>query len=126
MLSRLVQCLARYFVFGLVVANIISCSQSNNVPFDSNLWQRQNVEAPRTNLRFAMVDDIVQNGRLLGMRRQDVFEMLGPPVSQTPNAVNLNSDNLLFPVGQLESGEVVLLGVVFKNDQVMTTQIHTW
>jgi hypothetical protein len=80
-----------------------------------------------SNPRREMAVNLIQEQTLMGLSRQEVLNLLGQPIDHSPNQqADLNEQEFLYNLGQLYSGETVLLGVTFDNDQVVNTNIHTW
>jgi hypothetical protein len=68
--------LSSWFVFGNVVENFV-----HQRTFNQELWRTQNSSAYDADWppRLCMVDDLLASGRLNGMSKRQVNELLGPP-----------------------------------------------
>jgi hypothetical protein len=108
---------------------LIGCShpEQRARPFDPVVWQQHRTDQSRSNPRREMAVNLIQEQTLMGLSRQEVLNLLGQPIDHSPNQqADLNEQEFLYNLGQLYSGETVLLGVTFDNDQVVDTNIHTW
>ena len=106
----------------LVVAT--RCNRAESLPFDARLWREHQYDESATNPRLFMAQDLLRSKVLIGMHRDDVLALLGPPIDAA--ADKRTAKELLFSLGARRTGEAVLLGVVFEQERAVETIIRTW
>lgn len=75
-----------FIIIGLLVC---SCGQISHATFDSDKWKNSDLNAEENwDLRWKMMNDLRKNHTLLGMKKNDVIELLGKPDSETNSAFN--------------------------------------
>ena len=118
--------LLRYvLVLSLSLVMFMACGPAKPTTFDAEIWKQEAGNTSPNNPRFAMADDIVRHNRLNGLHEGEVLKLLGIPVEQPKKEQDQGSKELIFSVGELESGEVVVLRVIFQHDRVVQTYKHT-
>lgn len=111
------------FVISLSLVTLMACGPAKPTTFQAEIWKQAAGNTSLDNPRLAMADDIVQNTRLQGLSELEVIKLLGIPVE--PPQQDQASKELIFSVGELESGEAVVLRLVFHHDQVVQAFKHT-
>jgi hypothetical protein len=63
----------------IFIIAMIAFSCNSKQEFDSKEWNRKGVDWWMTDVREKMVDDLIQNGTLIGFSKNEVIELLGQP-----------------------------------------------
>jgi hypothetical protein len=80
-------------------------------PFDAQKWKSEPLQ------RYEMVDDLIESQFLIGKPKNEVFEILGQPDSQS----NSSKDTFIYNIGDppsFFSSQKEYLLIVFKNEHV--------
>lgn len=98
-----------FFLVAIIIAFILI----NNLekPFDAQKWLAEPLQ------RYEMVDDIIESQILIGKPKNEVFEILGQPDSQS----NSSKDAFIYNIGNppsFFSSQKEYLLIVFENQQV--------
>ena len=98
-----------FFLVAIIIAFILI----NNLekPFDSQKWLSMSLQ------RYEMVDDLIESQILIGKPKNEVFEILGQPDSQS----NSSKDAFIYNIGDppsFFSSQKEYLLIVFNNQKV--------
>lgn len=98
-----------FFLVAIIIAFILI----NNLekPFDAQKWLAEPLQ------RYEMVDDIIESQILIGKPKNEVFEILGQPDSQS----NAKKEGFIYNIGDppsFFSSQKEYLLIIFKNEHV--------
>ncbi len=96
---------------------LYSCTNENNKPFDSDEWNRKGVDWWMTDVREKMVKDIIQSDTLIGLKKDEVIDLLGKPDKIDSNKLyifvrekyytNIDPDYIMYLIVELDENENV-------------------
>jgi hypothetical protein len=105
--------LAAYVLIALLVcAGIKSYFWPSARPFDSSTWKADHVMRP------AMIDDLLSNVPLKGMRRSQIDELLGDP-GGPDNRDSIRENHYIYWTGSDGVIDDWWLDLTFEDDQVV-------
>lgn len=123
-------------LLGLLLLPPLIHDYANRIPFDSATWKNVSAKEDWDNpVRERMVDDLLKHHQLVGMRRDQINELLGNPLDKTRQQIDVSSSSSvplvdrttytywLGPERSLISIDSEMLNVEFKDDIVVKAYI---
>lgn len=97
------------------ISIVLILSSCTDINFDSKEWKKWDIKTD-TNLRWDMVDDLINNYNLKGKTEHEIKELLGEPESNVQNP----SDDYYYDLGPCRRGiDFGSLNIEFKNGKVI-------
>ena len=75
----------KLFLSVAVMAAIGLTSCKNEYRFDSTEWKRKGVDWQVTDFREKMVADLIESDTLIGLKKVEIFELIGSPEIENEN-----------------------------------------
>ncbi|MBV9791133.1 MAG: hypothetical protein JOZ51_23255 [Chloroflexi bacterium] len=113
------------FIISLSLVTLMACGAAKPTTFQTEIWKQEAGNTSPDNPRFTMADDIVRHARLQGLSELEVIKLLGIPLEPPKQKQDQARKELIFSVGELASGEAVVLRLVFRHDRVVQAFKHT-
>lgn len=96
--------------------------------FDSTAWKEaawKSSVGPHSHARLAMVDDLLNRYKLIGMTRAQIFDLLGPPSPSESSQSDANYIYYLGPERNFISIDDEWLDIKFGGDRVVSAVDRT-
>jgi hypothetical protein len=70
----------------LLTLSLFSCNHQDDIPFDSNKWKNWVESESELRLRKDMLSDLLDKHNLIGISKEQLYTLLGPPSNLSENS----------------------------------------